>query len=40
MEDDRQLPAVIKQVIAAVKAGELNDKIDARVKERQKSKSK
>ena len=40
VEDDRQLPVVIKQVIAAVQAGELNDKIEARVQERRKPKSK
>ncbi len=39
VEDDRQLPGVVEKVIAAVQAGELDDKIEARVKERQKSKS-
>jgi hypothetical protein len=36
--DDKKLPATIEQVIKAVQAGELNVQIEARVKERQKSK--
>jgi len=40
VSDDRQLPDVVEKVIAAVQAGELDDKIEARINERQKAKSK
>ena len=36
--DERKLPGIIERVIGAVKAGELDDKIAARVNERRKAK--
>ena len=36
--EDKKLPSVVENLIAAVKAGELDNLIETRVKERQKSK--
>lgn len=36
--DDKKLPSVVENMIAAVKAGELDQLIEARVRERQNSK--
>jgi 6-phosphogluconate dehydrogenase (decarboxylating) len=36
--EDKTLPSIVDKMIAAVKAGELDERIEARVKERQKQK--
>ena len=36
--EDKTLPVIVEKLIAAVKAGELDEQIEARVKERQKQK--